>query len=292
MATVTGVVDFYVADLYIDDQADYLLGPARLSVTTTATGTAVADIFGFKRGGSIKWSECGSWANWPQNKWSPGIHTNLTVTSAGTSSITRGSGEFEPQLTLTSSTIGSALFGPTVVAPTTLTSSSTGNVSFSASATAPLAFTVNAEGGKLLHGVATGNLTITVDNVVPSLQKGGTAVAPITITTDANGVVRISAEASANLTITTSGTGNLTFLGNATANLVLTTTLVGGLVQKPGTAKTTFDVVSETRTYTLGLDSKTTFTIPNGETRVYNVLFETRAVEIPSETRAQPTEVY
>ena len=131
MATVTGVVDFYVADLYIDDQADYLLGPARLSVTTTATGTAEANIFGFKRGGSIKWSECGSWANWPLNKWSPGIHTNLTVTSAGTANITRSSGEIDPQLTFTSSTLGSALFGPTIVAPTTLTSSSTGNVSFS-----------------------------------------------------------------------------------------------------------------------------------------------------------------
>ena len=72
----------------------------------------------------------------------------------------------------------------------------------------------------------------------------------------------------------------------------MTTTLVGGLVQKPGTAKTTYYVDSETRTYTLGLDSKTTFTIPNGETRVYNVLFDTRTVTVPSETRAQPTEVY
>jgi len=72
----------------------------------------------------------------------------------------------------------------------------------------------------------------------------------------------------------------------------LTTTLEGGLVQKPSQPATTYAVPSETRIYTLGLDSARTFTIPNGETRVYKVLHDTRVATVPSETRIQPTEVY
>lgn len=291
MATVTGVVDFYVADDYIVDQGDYNLGPARIVTTVTATGEIVVPTANTLFGGAVIWQDCPSWANWPENKWAPGINPALAITSAGTPSITRGSGTLDPQLTLTTATVGSAIFGPTVASNIVTTALAQGNAIFSSSASADTVFTVSAEGGKLLHGVASGDLVVTVV-AVGERQPGGTANAQLTFTTDATGVVRLTGEASAELVITASGRGQLTFLGNATANLVLTTTLTGGLVQKPSQPATTYAVPSETRIYTLGLDSARTFTILNGETRVYKVLHDTRVATVPSETRIQPTEVY
>ena len=299
MATVSGVITNYVAEDYIDDQGGYLLGPARLSVTATADGNVE---FFTVNGGATEWVNCGTWATWPNSRWSPGIKADTSLTTSSTGVATR-SATASADLLLTSPTQGNAIFGPTVSSNTVITSSSTGNVTFAPTVSSDINFTVVAEGGKLLHGVASGNLTITV-SAAGERQPGGTATADLSITSTATGVVVISAEATADLQFTATGTGNLTFLGNATANISLTTTLAGGLVQKPSNPNTVYVVDSETRVYVTEVDAVNDsaglhlghnyYKIPitGGETRVYRVLFDTRTHTIKSETRTQPTEVY
>ena len=289
MATVTGVSGNYSTPIdYVD--TTYTIDGAVIVVSASATAS-IEQIDLTVRGGSIQWTDCGTWASWPNNRWSPGIVPQLAVTSSAAPSITRSSGTLDPQITLTVNTTGSAIFGPTVASDIVTTTDAQGNVTFSGASSADIVFTVDAEGGKLLHGVADPQLTLTTV-VVGERRPGGTATAQLTLTTVAAGVIRVVGTASADLVLTASAEGTMVFQGNATAPLVLTTTLTGGLVQKPSQPATTYAVPSETRIYTLGLDSARTFTIANGETRVYKVLHDTRTATVPSETRIQPTEVY
>jgi hypothetical protein len=302
MATVSGSSGNYATPIdYVD--TTYTIDGATIVVSASASAI-IEQIDTIVRGGSVAWEDCGTWATWPNSKWSPGIGpAQLTVTSSATPSITRGSGTLDPAITLTVDTTGSAIFGPTVASNIVTTTDAQGNVTFSGASSADIVFTVDAEGGKLLHGVADPQLTLTAV-VVGERRPGGTATAQLTFTTDATGVVRVVGTASADLVLTTDATGTMIFLGNATANLVLTTTLTGGLVQKPSNPNTTYSVPSETRIYvtehdaindTAGLHLGHNYyklPINVGETRVYKVLTDTRTATVPSETRIQPTEVF
>lgn len=301
MATISATISNYLENDYY--AVDYTRDGAELIISASCTG-AVEQLELTKRGGSIPWTSCGTWATWPNNRWSPGISADTVLTvDAVQPSVTRGSGTLDPTITLTVDTIGSAIFGPTVTSDIVTTAAALGNVTFSGIASADIVFTVDAEGGKLLHGVADSDLTLTCV-AVGERRPGGTATAQFTLTTVAAGVVRVVGTAEADITTTTDATGNLIFLGNATAPMVLSVTLAGGLVQKTGTANTTYSVPSETRIYVTEHDAindssglhlgHNYYKLPInvGETRVYKVLTDTRVATVPSETRIQPTEVY
>ena len=298
MATVSGVVSNYVVDSYIDDQGDYLRGPARITFTSSVS----VEFGSIVRGGSIQWDQCGTWATWPRSKWAPGIEADTTFTASSTGVATRGASA-SADVVLTNATIGNAIWDPGASADLQFTSSSTGNCTFSGTSSSSVVFTASASGGKILAGVIDGDVVLTA-SATGERKPGGTATANISLTTDANGVVRLSANASAELVITATGQGNITFFGQATAPIVFSGSIGGGLVVPPPNPNTTYVVDSETREYVLTYDQvnddagthlgHTYYKIPlrDGETRVFKVLFDTRETIIKSETREQPTEVF
>ena len=302
MATVYGVVANYVNDDYIVSQTDYVLGPAELEITASAT--AIIEQVGFVRGGSIEWNVPTSWAAWTRNRWSPGIPASMVISASSTATRVR-SGTAVANLALTASSTGNVTFSALNIAPQlTITTSSTGNVTFSARNIAPqLTLTAVADARRTRGSPATAQLTITAD-ADARRTRGSPAVANLVLTTDATGVVRLTGTAVADLILTADATGQLRLFGQATANLVLTTTLTGGLVQKPSNPNTTYSVPSETRIYVTEHDAindsaglhlgHNYYKLPInvGETRVYKVLTDTRTATVPSETRIQPTEVF
>jgi hypothetical protein len=299
MATISATISNYLENDYY--AVDYTRDGAELIISASCTG-AVEQLELIKRGGSIPWTSCGTWATWPNNRWSPGISADSVLTvDTVQPSVTRGSGTLDPTITLTVNTIGSAIFGPTVTSDTT--TDALGNVTFSGVSSADIVFTVDAEGGKLLHGVADPQLTLTCV-AIGERRPGGTATADFVLSTVAAGVVRVVGTASADVDLTADALGNLIFLGNATAPLELTVTLAGGLVQQPPNPNTTYSVPSETRVYVTEHDAindsaglhlgHNYYKLPInvGETRVFKVLTDTRTATVPSETRTQPTEVF
>ena len=291
MATISGNSSNYANPLgYTED--DYFTDGGVITITVSASGSDEIQDIGI-RGGSIRWQDCGSWLNWPNNKWSPGILSTISLTGSTTGVALRGSGDLTPDIIVTANTIGSAKFGPPISPDVVLTSSSTGNATFSGTGTASVAFTVTAgQGiGKLLAGTITGDLAVTVSSTGVATRGSGALSPTITTTSSANGVVRISAEATPNLVITATGSGTMTFLGTASPTLAITSSLGGGLVQKPSQDATTHTVDSETRIYSL-LNETRTFEFEFGESRTYKVLTENRTATATSESRTQPTEVY
>lgn len=299
MATVSGIVSNYVVDSYIDDQGDYLRGPARITLTSSVSGVEFASIV---RGGSIQWDQCGTWATWPRSKWAPGIEADTTFTASSTGVATRGA-TASADVVITNTITGNAIWDPGASASLQFTSSSTGNCTFSSTASSSVVFTASASGGKILAGVIDGDIVLTA-SATGERKPGGTATANISMTTDANGVVRLSADASAELVITATGQGNLTFFGQATAPIVFSGSIGGGLVVPPPNPNTTYVVDTETRDYVIPHDQVNDeagthmghdyYKIPirDGETRHFDVLFDTRETIIKSETREQPTEVF
>ena len=288
MATVYGVVANYVNDDYIVSQTDYVLGPAELEITASATATI--EQFFIVRGGSIEWNVPTSWADWTRNRWSPGIPANMVISASSTATRVR-TGTAVANLALTASATANITLSALNIEPQlTITTSSTGNVTFSARNIAPqLTITAVAQALRQRGSPAVANLVLTAD-ADARRTRGSPAVANLVLTTDANGVVIISGQASADLTLTAVVNGSLTFLGTAVANLVLTVDEASAVVQPPVPA-TTYLVPSETRIYPAGYDGRT-WAIEYGESREYPVISDTRTKVIQSETRKQPMEVY
>ena len=291
MATVYGVVANYVNDDYIVSQTDYVLGPAELEITASAT--AIIEQVGFVRGGSIEWNVPTSWAAWTRNRWSPGIPASMVISASSTATRVR-SGTAVANLALTASSIGNVTFSALNIAPQlTITTSSTGNVTFSARNIAPqLTLTAVADARRTRGSPATAQLTITAD-ADARRTRGSPAVANLVLTTDATGVVRLTGTAVADLVLTADATGQLRLFGEATANLVLTFDVASAVVQPPVPA-TTYLVPSETRIYPVigRKQNNRIFVIEYGESREYPVISDTRTKVIQSETRKQPMEVY
>lgn len=300
MATISGVIDNYIVDGYLEDQGDYFNGSARIELTSSIAADVILQ--SAVNGGSIQWDECGTWETWLRNRWEPGIFDSVSLTASSTGVCTRST-SVSADLLSGASADPNAIWGPTVNPQMSFTSSSTGNCTFSSSANASTVFTVNAFGGKILAGTVSGDIVITA-SATGERKPGGTATAPITLTTDVSGVVRISANASPQITLTATGNGNLTFYGVATAPIDLGLTIQGGLVVPSPNDATTFEVKSETRIHLVELDQVNDeagqhlgheyFKIPlrDGETRVFTVLVDTREATIKSETREQPMEVH
>ena len=110
MATISGVVDFYVVDEYIVDQSDYLLGPFRMTISASVSGSDVVTpriVFG----GSTNWDQPSSWANWPTNTWFPGITPIPLEFSASATGTRRHPGVATVQLTFSASATGKLIHG-------------------------------------------------------------------------------------------------------------------------------------------------------------------------------------
>ena len=61
------------------------------------------------RGGSIRWQDCGTWENWPNSRWSPGVGPAPLTLSASTTAGVKFGGKATPSLTLSANVLSAVM---------------------------------------------------------------------------------------------------------------------------------------------------------------------------------------
>ena len=128
-------------------------------------------------GGSVAWDECGTWATWPNSRWSPGIgpaQLDLTATAVGKVVLPGNAGT--ATLTISASASGFIKHGGVASATITTSAEATGNCIYDGNASASM--TVSATVDPRVFGAPNPNTTYVVESetrVYPVLGDSGHA---------------------------------------------------------------------------------------------------------------------
>ena len=95
------------------------------------------------RGGSIRWQDCGTWENWPNSRWSPGVGPAPLTLSASATGTRQRPGVASAALALSASATGERERGGRANPQLTLSASCTSGVKFGGKALPNLTLSAN-----------------------------------------------------------------------------------------------------------------------------------------------------